>query len=163
MAVDYFLKLDTIDGESKDNTHSKEIEIISWSWNEAQQGTFGQNSGAGSGKVNMGDMSFSMMCCKASTPMMAACASGKHLSGGAILTCRKAAGDTPVEYMKITLKPVMITSYQTGGSSGAEIPIDSFTLNYATIKIEYKGQKDDGTAENAPAFGWDLEKNTKMA
>ena len=32
MAVDAFLKLDGIDGESQDKEHKGEIDILAWSW-----------------------------------------------------------------------------------------------------------------------------------
>ena len=36
MAVDYFLKLDGIEGESADSNHKNEIQIMSWSWGASQ-------------------------------------------------------------------------------------------------------------------------------
>ena len=39
MAVDYFLKIDGIEGESKDSKHAKEIDLLSWSWGASQTGS----------------------------------------------------------------------------------------------------------------------------
>ncbi|MGH8013245.1 MAG: type VI secretion system tube protein Hcp, partial [Candidatus Binataceae bacterium] len=65
-----------------------------------------------------------------------------------------------VDYITWTMAPVIITSYQTGGTSGGDVPVDSATLNYGSIKLEYKMQADtSGTATAVPAFGWDLTKN----
>ena len=38
MAVDYFLKIDGIDGESNDSKHKGSIDVESWSWGETQTG-----------------------------------------------------------------------------------------------------------------------------
>ena len=39
----------------------------------------------------------------------------------------------------------MVTSYQTGASSGGgDVPIDSFSLNFAKVEVSYKEQKADG-------------------
>ena len=38
MAVDYFLKIDGIEGESTDKKHAKEIDVDAWSWGESQTG-----------------------------------------------------------------------------------------------------------------------------
>jgi len=163
MATDYFLKIDGIPGESKDATHTNQIDILSFSWGESQPGTFGQGQGGTAGKVSMSDFSFMMTTCKASTELMAACASGKHISE-AVLYCRKATGNGgQQEYMTWTMSPVMVSSYQTGGSSGSDVPTDSCTLNYGKIKIDYKIQVDDkGTLQSTTPFGWDLEKNAKF-
>jgi type VI secretion system secreted protein Hcp len=39
MAVDFFLKLDGIPGESKDKAHKGEIDVLAWSWGMSQSGT----------------------------------------------------------------------------------------------------------------------------
>ena len=38
-SVDYYLKIDGIEGEAEDSKHAKEIELMSWSWGEQQMGT----------------------------------------------------------------------------------------------------------------------------
>ena len=38
MAVDMFLKLDGIKGESLDATHKDEIDVLAWSWGLSQSG-----------------------------------------------------------------------------------------------------------------------------
>ena len=38
MAVDVFLKLGDVKGESKDSKHEGEIDVLSWSWGVAQTG-----------------------------------------------------------------------------------------------------------------------------
>jgi len=163
MAVDYFLKITGVQGESKDSKHSNEIDVLSFSWGETQPGTFAHGSGGTAGKVSMADLSFTMQTSKATTELMAACASGKHFDK-AILYCRKSTGDGgQQEYMTWTLEPVIVASYQTGGSGGAEIPIDSVSLNYGKVKVEYKMQVDDkGTLQAGTPFGWDQEKNAKF-
>ena len=39
MAVDYFLKIDGIEGESTDKKHAKEIDVDAWTWGESQTGS----------------------------------------------------------------------------------------------------------------------------
>ena len=39
MAVDMFLKIDGIPGESTDDRHKDEIDILSYAWGESQPGT----------------------------------------------------------------------------------------------------------------------------
>src|SRR5262249_20296840 len=98
-AVDYFLKIDGIDGESQDHKHKGEIDLLSWSWGEHQSGTHGAGGGGGAGKVSMGDFHFVMHINKASPKLMLACADGEHIRK-AVLTCRK-AGTEQQEFLKI--------------------------------------------------------------
>jgi type VI secretion system secreted protein Hcp len=159
-AVDYFLKIDGIEGESQDSKHKGEIDVLSWSWGESQSGTHSGQGGGGAGKVSMQDFHFVMTVNKSSPKLMLACANGEHIKQ-ATLTCRK-AGKEQQEYLKITFTDLLVSSYQIGGSQGDVIPTDQVSLNYSTIKFEYKEQKPDGTLGGAINAGYDLKKNAKI-
>jgi type VI secretion system secreted protein Hcp len=157
-AVDYFLKLDGIDGESADSKHKNEIDIESWSWGETQSGTFKAGGGGGAGKVVMQDFHFVMKVNKASAKLLQACATGEHIKTG-LLTCRK-AGKEQQEYLKIKLSDCLVSSFQTGGSEGSDIiPTDQVSLNFAKIEYEYKEQKADGTLGGAVKAMYNLKEN----
>lgn len=160
MAVDYFLKIDGIDGESTDDKHKGEIDVVSWSWGESNSGSHSGGGGGGAGKVAMQDFSFTMSMNKATPKLMLACATGQHIKN-AILVCRK-AGTEQQEYLKITFTDLLVSSYQTGGSQGQEIPLDSISLNFAKIEFGYKPQKEDGTLDAEVKAGYDLKLNKKV-
>jgi type VI secretion system secreted protein Hcp len=142
-AVDYFLKVDGIQGESKADKHKDEMDIESFSWGATQSGTFAAGGGGGAGKVSMQDFHFTMYNNKASPKLMLACAQGDHIKSG-ILTCRKAGKDQQ-EFLKITMSDVLVSSFQTGGSSsGDSLPTDQCSLNFAKIEWEYKEQDATG-------------------
>jgi type VI secretion system secreted protein Hcp len=157
MAVDYFLKIDGIEGESGDAKHKNEIDIMSWSWGESNSGSHAYGGGGGAGKVSMQDFSFTMTVNKSSPKLVLACASGQHIKN-ALLTCRK-AGKEQQEYLKIKFTDLLVSSFQTGGSSGAEVPVDSISLNFAKIEYEYYPQKEDGTLGAKVPVHWDLKQN----
>ena len=58
MAVDYFLKIEGIEGESEDDKHKSEIELSAFNWEEIKSGTFAQGGGGGAGKVQMKNLEF---------------------------------------------------------------------------------------------------------
>src|SRR3954471_11793272 len=116
MAVDMFLKIDGVDGESKDKKHAKEIDVLAWSWGLSNSGSAHVGGGAGAGKVNVQDVSFTKWVDKTSPSLMLACCNGKHFDK-ATLVVRK-AGESPLEYLIITLEELIITSISTGGSGG---------------------------------------------
>jgi type VI secretion system secreted protein Hcp len=157
-AVDYFLKIDGIDGESQDSKHKGEIELHSWSWGEVQTGKSGSGGGGGAGKVAMQDIHFTSHISKASPKLSLACASGEHIKK-AVLTCRK-AGKEQQEFLKITFSDILVSSYQTGGSGQSDlIPVDQYSLNFSKIEMEYKEQKADGTLSGPVKSGWNLKEN----
>ena len=140
-AVDYFLKIDGIQGESKADKHLDEIDIESFSWGETQSGTFAVGGGGGSGKISMQDFHFTMPLNKASPALFLACAQGDHIKN-AILTCRKASRDQR-EFIKVTMNGVLVSSFQIGGAGGV-VPTDQISLNFAKIEFEYKEQDATG-------------------
>ena len=144
MAVDYFLKIDGIDGESKDSKHGGEIDLDSFSWGETQTGSHGFGGGGGAGKVQMQDFHFMMNVNKASPKLFLACATGTHIKN-AVLVARKAGKDQQ-DYLKVTFNDLLVSSFQTNGDANANsLPVDSISLNFAEIEIEYKVQNVDGS------------------
>ena len=92
MAVDMFIKIGDIEGESVDATHKKEIDILAWSWGASQSGTTHAGTGGGAGKVAVQDLSLTKYVDAASHALLLACCNGKHY-GEATLVVRK-AGET---------------------------------------------------------------------
>jgi type VI secretion system secreted protein Hcp len=158
--VDFFLKIDGIEGESADSKHKGEIDIHSFSWGAQNAGTFAHGGGGGAGKVSMQDFHFTMNVNKSSVKLMLACAGGDHIKSS-ILTCRKAGKDQQ-EYFKITFSDVLVSSFQTGGNEGATVPMDSISLNFSKAEWSYKEQKADGTLGGEIKAGWDLKLNKKV-
>jgi type VI secretion system secreted protein Hcp len=160
-AVDYFLKIDGVAGESTDSKHKGEIDVESWSWGESQMGAHGGGGGGGAGKVSMQDFHFTTKISKASPTLMLACASGQHLKS-AVLTCRKAGKDQQ-EYFSIKMSDLLVSSYQIGGSAHSDIlPTDQVSLNFSKIEFEYKEQKPDGTLGGAVKAGWNVKENKNV-
>jgi type VI secretion system secreted protein Hcp len=158
--VDYFLKIDGVEGESTDDKHKSEIDLQSWSWGENNSGSHVAGGGGGAGKVVMQDFHFVMKTNKASPKLLLACATGEHIKK-AVLTCRKAGGEQQ-EYMTMTLSDLLVSSFQTSGSQGDVIPMDQISLNYSKIEYEYKPQTEKGTLGAAVKVGYDLKLNKKV-
>jgi type VI secretion system secreted protein Hcp len=159
MAVDLFLKIDGIAGESADAKHKGEIELESFSWGETQsEGAHGGGAGGGAGKVQVQDLHFVTRVNKASPTLMLACATGKHLKQ-AVLTARK-AGKGQQEFLIFKFTDLLVSSYQTGGSArGDDDPVDQIAFNFARIEMEYKSVNPDGSLGQSAKAGWDLKAN----
>src|SRR5437588_2248269 len=150
---DMFMKLDGIDGESKDASHSGEIDVLSVSFGMSNAGSFGQGSGGGVGKVSIQDLVSTKLVDKSTPTLMLKCATGKHIDTGT-LTVRKAGGEQ-LDFYTIDLKHIFITSISNGGSNGGGDSLtENVSLNFATIEINYAPQKDDGTLDTKIPFKW---------
>lgn len=162
MAVDMFLKIESppIKGESKDDKHKEDIDVLAWSWGLSNAGNAQYGGGAGAGKVNVQDISITKWVDKASPDLVLSTCNGQH-HDTVTLFVRK-AGTTPVEYLKITMSEVLITSYTTGGSGGEDRLTENVTLNFAKVKVEYTPQKDNGAADKTMTVGWDIAANKKL-
>jgi type VI secretion system secreted protein Hcp len=160
MAVDYFLKIDGVPGESADAKHKGEIQLESFSWGETSASGGGMGGGGGAGKVQMQDLVVTMLVSKASPKLMLGCAAGKHYKE-AVLTVRK-AGKSQQEFLVFKFKDVIVTSYQTGGSAQSDMILDQASLGFSTIQLDYRPQKADGSLDAAVKAGWDLKQNKPL-
>ncbi len=162
MAVDIFIKIEgpAIKGESLDHKHKDEIDVLAWSWGLSNSGNAQVGGGAGAGKVNVQDLSITKYVDKASPELFLSTANGQHHETVSLVV--RKAGTNPVEYIKITLTEVLITSLSTGGSGGEDRLTENVTFNFAKVKYEYTPQKKDGSAEAAVTQGWDIAGNVKL-
>jgi type VI secretion system secreted protein Hcp len=148
-ASDMFLKLSGIKGESQDEKHKDEIDVLSWSWGMS----------TGTAKVKKGtiapqciqDLQLTKFTDSASPQLIMNGVLGQTAREG-ILTMRRAGKDQQ-EFLVIKMTDVLVTSYQTGGSSGSEQNlIDSVTLHFSSIEGEYRQQRPDGSLGNPVPF-----------
>lgn len=162
MAVDQFLELEKIDGETQDDKMSakKAMDILAWSWGMSQSGTTHMGSGSGAGKVNVQDLSCTKYVDLASTVLMQKCTKGDHIPTGK-LTVRKAGGDA-LEYITIEMKDIIVTSISTGGSGGEDRLTENVSLNFSQYKIVYSEQLPSGKAGKQPEWAYDIAANKPL-
>ena len=157
MAADIFAKLGDIKGESLDDKHKDEIEIMSWSWGVSNTAGFkGVEGGAGAGKANFHDLSFTHKIDKASPVLMQACATGVHLKE-ATITHRK-AGKGQQEFLVVKMNDVIVTAVSDTDSTNTD-PLESVSLTFAKVAVEYRPQKADGSLDASVFFKYDLKAN----
>jgi len=162
MAVDMFLKLGDIEGESKDSGHVGEIDVVAWGWSMSQSGSMHTGGGGGAGKVSIQDLSITKEVDKASANIMMSCSTGSQYPE-ATLTIRKSGGDTPLEYVVMTMTDVIVTSLSTGGPKDAVCLTENITLNFAKVKVDYQPQKQDGSKDGGKVtYNWDIAANVRV-
>ena len=127
MAADVFLKLGDIKGESSDDKHKGEIDVLAWSWGVSNAASMATGGGGGLGKASFHDLTITHYIDKASPNLLKMCATGEHIKE-ATLTQRK-QGKGQQEYLLIKLTDVMVSSVQDGGT-GDQLT-ENFTLAFA--------------------------------
>lgn len=149
-----FLKVDsaragTIKGESMDQAHKDEIDIVAWSWGMRAH-TEMAGAGAAS-KASLRELQLSKKVDSASTPLMAAMRNNEQIKS-AVLTVRK-AGKVPLEYFKISIENGRITSVdvETAADDSPEL-VERLSLSFQRISVEYVPQGADGTPRGAMLF-----------
>jgi type VI secretion system secreted protein Hcp len=159
MAADIFAKIGDIKGESLDDKHKDEIEVLSWSWGVSHAAPVSTGAGAGAGKASFRDLLFTHTIDKASPVLLQACATGVHLKE-ATITHRK-AGKGQQEFLVIKMNDVIVTGV-THGESVEGAHSESVTLAFAKVDLEYRPQKADGSLDAGIHFKYDIRANQKL-
>lgn len=161
MAVDMFMKIGSLEGESTAPGHEKWIEIDSFSWTEAvpkaERAALGLSEGAG--KVNFQDFHFTTKVNKTSPLLLMACASGQHFPSAMLLVLQE--DRTDLNFMKVKFSEVLISSIHMSGESQSDLPMEQ--IGFAFAKIEFDYQPTDATGKlGAPVHGgWNIKTNRK--
>src|SRR5262245_35709373 len=160
MAVDMFLKLEGITGESKDHKHKDEIDVLAHSWGASQPSTAHHGGGGGAGKVVIDSITITKYLDRSSQPLLSKAMSGEHIPHGT-LTVRR-AGEKPLEFLKIKLIDIIVTNLQQGAVISDERVTENVALDFARFTYEYREQKADGSGQPGGEMGWDIKKNEKV-
>jgi type VI secretion system secreted protein Hcp len=157
MASDIFAKIGDIKGESLDDKHKDEVEVLSWSWGVTQTGSMAYGGGGGEGKASFHDFNFTHHIDKASPVLLKACATGEHIKE-ATVTVRK-AGKGQQEFLIIKMNDIIITSVAPSGNGDGTATAESVALQCAKVDLEYKPQKADGSLDAGVHFKYDIKGN----
>jgi type VI secretion system secreted protein Hcp len=157
MATDVFAKIGDIKGESLDDKHKDEIDVLAWSWGVSQGGAMAAGGGGGEGKASFQDFHFTHGFDKASPNLLMACATGEHIKE-ATITQRK-AGKGQQEFLVIKMQDIIITGVHPSGNGSDGGLVENVTLQPAVIHVEYKPQKADGSLDAGLHMKYDVKKN----
>ena len=164
MPFDAFLKIEGIEGESTDDKHKNQIEVLSFSHHLSQAGgsSVSRTTGQTGSRVDLGDFSIVKVLDKATPNLSLFCCTGKHIPSVVLEIC--SASEDKLTYMKYTLSDAVIASVRPGGSSSSEgvRPLEEISFRYGKIEWEYTPFGNDGKAGAALKAGWDAAANKKV-
>ena len=157
--ADIHLKLGDIKGESQDDKHKDEIDVIAFDWSVENAGSMSSGGGGGTGKARFTDIVFTHSLDKASPALWKACATGEHIKDGTITATKSGKG--PQDFLTLKLSDVLVTSVSksaTGGTGKAEI-VETVKMQASKVEVEYKPQKADGSLDAGVQFKFDIKAN----
>ncbi|HEY1756940.1 MAG TPA: type VI secretion system tube protein Hcp [Bryobacteraceae bacterium] len=162
MAVEMFLDIDGVQGESQIKGFENKIDIFSYSLGASNPTSVATGSGSGAGKVDISSMSIQKIVDKATATLFDACCMGTHFDKGT-LTVREAGGNAPINYLVMDFTQIFIDSVSWGGAAGGGKPSESVSFSFASINITYLIQTATGDSQAGGSAFWNLQKNTKDA
>lgn len=157
MALDMFIDMGPIKGESRDKANKDKIDILAWSWGMSQSGTTHTGGGGGAGKASFQDLSFTKYIDSSTNALMNALAKGTHLEEVTLMV--RKAGEGQQKYIGIKMEEVLVTSISTGGSGGEDRLTENVTLNFARVSFAYTPQDSKGTVAGDKTFAWNIAEN----
>jgi len=147
-AVDMFIKIGDIKGESRDSKHQDEIDVLAWSWG-ASKGTARTKKGLLPAAC-IQDLNLTKYIDRATPELILNGVTGFAVPS-AVLTMRK-SGATQIEFLRLELFNVSVSSFSTGGSGGEDKLTENVTLHFESMKGTYVQQTEDGRPGPAVTF-----------
>lgn len=157
MALDVYLQIDGVKGESTDSSHQGWIEVSSAQWGVVQPRSASASTGGGltAERCEHRTLSLSKEADLASPVLMQICSMGKTIPKAKLEFMRADGDGKPVKYYEVELENVMIASMDQMVSEGS-ILFDSIGIRFSKVKWKYQQQKIGGGAGGNTAGGWDL-------
>jgi type VI secretion system secreted protein Hcp len=132
-----FIKIDGIDGQSTDDKHKGQIDVVRYTYGGAQPTVRASHGGARSGAgVEIDRFAFTHFVDKATPNLFKALCTGKPVAKIAFELCRSTGDSTP--YLTITMEDVLVSAVANGEMvDGSVVPAETVGLDYGKITIAY--------------------------
>ncbi len=166
MAFDAFLMVKGIQGEATDDKYNgkKEgwIDVLSFTYGVTQTGSASSQGGLTAGKANLQDFTFTQKVHIGSPEMFIRSCTGK-ICDEVKFVARKAGGDKQLDFLKINMKNVLITSVTSQGAGGPdEIPTETVSMTCEEMEVWYAEQKADGSSDRTQGVKFNQKLNKKV-
>lgn len=160
MAIDVYLQIDGIKGESSDGTHKDWIECQSVQWEVLQpkSATASSSGGLTAERCEHTPIELSKLSDLATPLLLQNCSSGKTIPKAKFEFMRADGNGERIKYFEIELVNVLISSVAPSVSEGS-ILTETVGLRYSQVKWKYIQQKISGGSGGNTSGGWDLSTN----
>jgi type VI secretion system secreted protein Hcp len=160
MAIDVYLQIDGIKGESTDDRHKDWIECLSVQFGVSQPRSATASTGGGhtAERCEHQDIALSKLADLSTPILLQTCSAGKTIPKAKFEFMRADGKGERIKYFEIELENVLIGAVNPTVTEGA-ILHENVGLKFSKIKWKYTQQKVSGGAGGNTAGGWDLATN----
>jgi len=164
MAIDVYLQMDGIRGESQDDTHKGWIECtsVNWALTQPKSATASTAGGHTAERVEFTDIGINKTADLASPLLAQYCAMGKTIPKVRFEFFRADGTGERVKYYEVELENVLIAKCQQG-IAGGDVMQEHIGLKFSKVKWRYCQQRISGGSGGNTAGGWDLASNRVAA
>ncbi|MET3117219.1 type VI secretion system secreted protein Hcp [Undibacterium sp. GrIS 1.8] len=160
MAIDVYLQIDGIKGESTDTDHKDWIECTGVQWEVLQPKTATSSTGGGhtAERCEHKDIVISKLADLSTPLLLQNSSSGKTIPKAKFEFMRADAQGQRIKYFEIELENVLIGGVSPEIAPGA-ILSEEVRFKYSKVKWKYTQQKVNGGSGGNTSGGWDLSAN----
>lgn len=160
MAIDVYLQIEGIKGESADSKHQGWIECESVSWGVSQPRSATASTGGGhtAERCEHDDIIIHKLADVATPMLLQCCSSGKTHPRGKIEFFRADGQGVRVKYFEIEMENVLVGRVTPAVSAG-DMLSERVHLKYSLVRWKYTQQMVAGGAGGNTAGGWNLSTN----
>jgi type VI secretion system secreted protein Hcp len=163
MAIDVYLQIDGIKGESADERHRDWIECqsVAWSVSQPRSATASTGGGHTAERCEHSEISVSKLADLSTPILLQLCSSGKTIPRARIEFMRADGQGERIKYFEIEMENVLIGAISPSVGEG-DFLSESVGLKYSKVKWKYTQQKVSGGAGGNTSGGWDLSTNKQV-
>ncbi|NHZ39344.1 MULTISPECIES: Hcp family type VI secretion system effector [Massilia] len=160
MAIDVYLQIDGIKGESTDNLHKDWIECqsVSWGVSQPKSATASTSGGHTAERCEHSELFIAKLADLATPLLLQNCSSGKTLPKAKLEFMRADGQGERIKYFEMELENVLIGTVSPSVTEG-DIMSEQLGLKYSKVKWKYTQQKVGGGTGGNTSGGWDLATN----
>jgi type VI secretion system secreted protein Hcp len=160
MAIDVYLQIDGIKGESTDDVHKDWIECKSVKFEVIQPKSATASTGGGhtAERCEHEDIVFTKIADLSTPLLLQNCSAGKTIPKAKFEFLRADGKGERVKYFEIELENLLISGVNPHVAEG-DIMHESISLKYSKVKWKYTQQKIGGGTAGNTSGGWDLSAN----
>ena len=156
MAIDAYLKIEGINGESEDDKHRNWIEVsnVLYAVHQPRAEVLSTAGGHTNARAELYPISFKKLADISSPVLLQTCAAGKTIPKAVFEFMRADGNGTPIPYFKIEIENLLIANVTPDSGDGGVIQ-EQVQLAYAKVKWSYTRQSMRGGTQGNTSGGWD--------
>ncbi len=160
MSINYFLRIDNIDGESTDVDHTRWIDVRSYNWG-LQASEIDPSNPRPSGRADFADLIVVKGVDAATPELIIASASGRVIANVELEGVR--VSDNRPTFVRYVLGNCIVTTVShESANSDQDRPTETVHFAYGTLTAAYTPIDSAGTTGTPITRGWDIRTNREL-